>query len=217
MVTNHPSQYVSSSALTLMYMLTSCSDPDIQHLPFFAISPVFLNSLWSSYYKREMTFDAAGKLLISLQHKLFYVVLSLARFNLYANSFTYLVKTAFEPKKYRGGRWWWWAEIAGLGIFFAWFTAVLRGCGTWQKALVYLLVSHVAASPVHVQVGVAERRNSRSRTDAWPHDRSCSRTSRVPLQTSGPSSRSSHDNSARLSTSSARRASNSSMAGCTCR
>ena len=93
------------------------SDPDIQHLPFFAISPVFLKSLWSSYYKREMTFDAASKFLISLQHKLFYIVLSLARFNLYANSYGYLAKTAFEPRRYRGGRWWWWAEVFGLGLF----------------------------------------------------------------------------------------------------
>ncbi|OSD03169.1 fatty acid/sphingolipid desaturase [Trametes coccinea BRFM310] len=126
------------------------SDPDIQHLPFFAISPVFLNSLWSSYYKREMTFDAFGKLFVSMQHKLFYLVLSLARFNLYANSYGYLAKTAFEPRRFRGGRWWWWAEIAGLGLFFVWFGAVLRGCGTWQSALVYLLVSHIAASPVHI-------------------------------------------------------------------
>ena len=137
------------------------SDPDIQHLPFFAISPVFLKSLWSSYYKRELTFDAASKFLISLQHKLFYIVLSLARFNLYANSYGYLAKTAFEPKKYRGGRWWWWAEIAGLGLFYAWFGAVLKGCGSWQNALVYLLVSHIAASPVHVQVSNACTYDSR--------------------------------------------------------
>ena len=87
-----------------------------------------------------------------MQHKLFYLVLSLARFNLYANSWGYLAKTAFEPRRARGGRWWWWAEVAALGLFFAWFGAVLRGCGSWPQALVYLLVSHIAASPVHVQV-----------------------------------------------------------------
>ena len=99
-----------------------------------------------------MTFDGAGKLFVSMQHKLFYLVLSLARFNLYANSWGYLAKTAFEPRRARGGRWWWWAEVAALGLFFAWFGAVLRGCGSWPQALVYILVSHVAASPVHVQV-----------------------------------------------------------------
>ncbi|TBU63846.1 fatty acid/sphingolipid desaturase [Dichomitus squalens] len=141
-------------------------DPDIQHLPFFAISPVFLRSLWSSYYKREMTFDAPAKFFISLQHKLFYVVLSLARFNLYALSYGYLFKTAFEPKKARGGRWWWWAEVFALGLFFTWYGAVLKGCGSWKNILVYLLVSHIAASPVHVQIVLSHF--SRSTVDLGP-------------------------------------------------
>ncbi|RPD55833.1 fatty acid/sphingolipid desaturase [Lentinus tigrinus ALCF2SS1-6] len=149
LVTNHPSH-----------------DPDIQHLPFFAISPVFFKSLWSSYYKREMTFDIFAKFLISVQHKLFYIILSLARFNLYANSYGYLIKTAFEPKRYRGGRWWWWAEIVCLGIFFAWFGAVLKGCGSWGNILTYLLISHIAASPVHVQIVLSHF--SRSTADFGP-------------------------------------------------
>ncbi|CCM05206.1 uncharacterized protein FIBRA_07415 [Fibroporia radiculosa] len=135
LVTNHPSH-----------------DPDIQHIPFFAISPVFLKSLWSSYYKRVMFFDFFGKLFISIQHKLFYVVLSLARFNLYVQSYSYLAKTAFEPRRAKGGRWWWWLEVVALGLFYCWYLAVLRGCGSWRNILAYLLISHIVASPVHVQI-----------------------------------------------------------------
>ncbi|EPT03869.1 hypothetical protein FOMPIDRAFT_127777 [Fomitopsis schrenkii] len=131
---------------------TYAYDPDIQHLPFFAISPVFFKSLYSSYYKRVMPLDAFAKVLIPFQARLYYIVLSLARFNLYALSYTYLAKTAFEPKRAYGGRWWWWSEIVCLGLFFTWFINVLIGCGTWQRALLYLLVSHIAASPVHVQI-----------------------------------------------------------------
>ncbi|KAF9822108.1 hypothetical protein IEO21_00102 [Rhodonia placenta] len=126
------------------------SDPDIQHLPFFAISPVFLKSLWSSYYKRVMVFDAFARVFLPFQHKLFYVVLSLARFNLYVQSYSYLAKTAFEPRRAVGGRWWWWAEIGSLGLFFCWYLSILKGCGTWGNILMYLLVSHIAASPVHI-------------------------------------------------------------------
>jgi len=39
-VTNHPSH-----------------DPDIEQLPFFAISPAFFENLWSSFHKRTMFFD----------------------------------------------------------------------------------------------------------------------------------------------------------------
>ncbi|RDX47705.1 fatty acid/sphingolipid desaturase [Lentinus brumalis] len=99
-------------------------------------------------------------------HKLSYIVLSLTRFNLYANSYGYLAKTAFEPKRFRGGRWWWWTEVLCLGLFFAWFGAVLKGCGSWPNILTYLLVSHVAASPVHVQIVLSHF--SRSTADFGP-------------------------------------------------
>ncbi|OCH96070.1 fatty acid/sphingolipid desaturase [Obba rivulosa] len=149
LVTNHPSH-----------------DPDIQHLPFFAISPVFLNSLWSSYYKRVMEFDGFSKLFISLQHKLFYVVLSLARFNLYVQSYGFLAKTAFQPRRALGGRWWWWSEIICLGLFWGWFGTLLAGLGSWPKVLLYLLVSHVVASPVHIQIVLSHF--SRSTADLGP-------------------------------------------------
>jgi hypothetical protein len=42
-------------------------DPDIQHVPFFAISPKFFGSLWSTYYKRVMAFDAFSRVMIGIQ------------------------------------------------------------------------------------------------------------------------------------------------------
>ncbi|PIL31856.1 hypothetical protein GSI_06560 [Ganoderma sinense ZZ0214-1] len=135
-------------------------------LPFFAISPVFFKSLWSSFYQREMTFDAPSRFFLSMQHKLFYVVLSLARFNLYVRSYNYLLKTAFEPPRARGGGWWWWAEVFALGLFFTWFGAVLKGCGSWPNVLMYLLVSHMASSLMHVQIVLSHF--SRSIADLGP-------------------------------------------------
>lgn len=99
-----------------------------------------------------MDFDAFGKAMVSIQHKVFYFLMSLARFNLYANSWGFLLKTAFQPKRALGGRWWWWAEVFSLGLFFCWFGVVLSGCGSRNNMLLYLVISHMAASPVHVQV-----------------------------------------------------------------
>ena len=67
-------------------------DPDIQHMPFLAISNQFLNNLYSSYYKRIMLLDKFASLVLQFQHKLYYVVMSLAQFNLYANSYAFLAK-----------------------------------------------------------------------------------------------------------------------------
>jgi len=128
------------------------SDPDIQHLPFFAITPAFFKSLYSSYYKRELTFDWFSRAMIAVQHRLFYVVMSLARFNLYRLSYRHLWITRNEPSKARGGRWAWWLEVFALLGFFTWYANVLRGCGSWKTALMYLFVSNIVSSPLHVQV-----------------------------------------------------------------
>ena len=134
-VTNHPSH-----------------DPDIEHLPFFAISPVFFNSLWSSYYKRPLIFDRFAYIFISIQHKLFYIIMAFARFNLYGNSYGFLFRKAFDTRRARGGGWAWELEILGIAVFWVWFGKVLIGCGSWKMALVYMVVSHAVTSPLHVQV-----------------------------------------------------------------
>ncbi|KZS94071.1 delta 8-sphingoloid desaturase protein [Sistotremastrum niveocremeum HHB9708] len=151
LVTNHPSH-----------------DPDIQHIPFFAISPHFLTSLWSSYYKRVMAFDAFSTYLIGAQHMLFYVVMSLARFNLYANSYSFLFKHARDRKDARGGKFVWWLEIACIALFWCWFGLLLKGIPTWRMRALYLLVSHVVPSPLHVQIVLSHF--SRSTEDLGPFE-----------------------------------------------
>ena len=104
-----------------------------------------------------MIFDIFGKIFISIQHKLFYVIMSLARFNLYVQSYTFLGKTAFQAPRAEGGRWWWWTEIFCLVLFYCWYGAVLVGTGSWKNALLFLLISNVVPSPLHVQVSTISR------------------------------------------------------------
>ena len=136
------------------HVLTPPSDPDIQHLPFFAITPAFFKSLYSSYYKRELAFDRFARSIITFQHRLFYLVMSFARLNLYRLSYHHLWITRTEPSKGRGGRWAWWLEVLALGGFFVWYGSVVRGCGSWQKGVMYFLVSNMVPSPLHVQVAL---------------------------------------------------------------
>jgi delta8-fatty-acid desaturase len=93
-----------------------------------------------------MPFDAFSQTMIAVQHRIYYVVLSLARFNLYANSYGYLA----SKKAKRNG--FWYCEIAGITFFWIYFGLMLRSQPTWKMRLAYLLVSHIATSPVHVQV-----------------------------------------------------------------
>lgn len=101
-----------------------------------------------------MTFNRISNFFISLQHKLFYVIMALARFNLYVQSYRFLILSAFHTPRERGGRWAWGLEITGLAFFWYWFGSLLIGCGSWTNALGYLLVSHVVTSPLHVQASI---------------------------------------------------------------
>ncbi|KAK4108183.1 desaturase-like protein [Canariomyces notabilis] len=127
-------------------------DPDIEHMPFFAISHRFLGSLRSSYYERVMEYDAAAKFFISLQHHLYYIVLLFGRFNLYRLSWVYLIMGQ-GPRK-GAAAWHRWVEIAGQVFFWTWF-----GYGVLYKSIdsnwsrfVYVMVSHMVTTPLHVQI-----------------------------------------------------------------
>jgi delta8-fatty-acid desaturase len=124
----------------------------MQHLPFFAISGSFTYSLWSTYYRRLMKFDAFSTLVIRAQHLLFYFVMSLARFNLYALSYGFLCRKVKHLRVSPRSSLLWLAEVLSIIVFWLWYTASLREIQGWRSRLAYFLVSHIVPSPLHVQV-----------------------------------------------------------------
>ncbi|KAF2457495.1 fatty acid desaturase-domain-containing protein [Lineolata rhizophorae] len=127
-------------------------DPDIEHLPFFAISHRFFKSLRSSYYDRVMAYDGFARFLIPYQHFLYYIILAFGRFNLYRLSFEYLLGGQ-APRK--GPAWWHrWLELVGQAFFWTWFGygIVYKAIPTTSGRLAFVLASHIASSPLHVQI-----------------------------------------------------------------
>ncbi|KAL4872360.1 hypothetical protein BDV12DRAFT_183048 [Aspergillus spectabilis] len=127
-------------------------DPDIEHMPFFAISHRFFDSLRSTYYDRIMYFDAFSQVMLKYQHFLYYPILLFGRFNLYRLSWEYLL-LGQAPKK--GPAWWHrWFEIVGQTFFWTWFGYGVIYCSipTWGSRILYLLISHAVTAPVHVQI-----------------------------------------------------------------
>lgn len=127
-------------------------DPDIEHVPFFAVSHRFFDSLKSTYYDRIMTYDKASQIFIKLQHYLYYPILALARFNLYRLSWEYLL-LGQAPKN--GPAWWHrWLEYAGQIFFWIWFGygVMYLSIPGWGNKLAFLMISHMVASPLHVQI-----------------------------------------------------------------
>ncbi|KAI9764513.1 MAG: hypothetical protein M1835_007557 [Candelina submexicana] len=127
-------------------------DPDIEHMPFFAVSHRFFSSLRSTYYDRIMTYDPFAQFVIRYQHYLYYPILTLGRFNLYRLSWEHLI-FGLGPRK--GPAWWHrWLEIAGQLFFWTWF-----GYGLLYKSVpsawgrfAFIMVSHMVTMPLHVQI-----------------------------------------------------------------
>jgi delta8-fatty-acid desaturase len=69
----------------------------------------------------------------------------LARFNLFANSYVYLLRKA------RADRWLAF-EMLGIAFFWSWFIPLLRAVPGWGTRIAFLILCFGAASPVHVQV-----------------------------------------------------------------
>lgn len=127
-------------------------DPDIEHMPFFAISHRFFESLRSTYYDRIMTYDAFAKATIKFQHYLYYPILAFGRFNLYRLSWEFLI-LGRGPRK--GPAWWHrWFEIAGQLFFWYWFGYQLlyKSIPTAWGRFVFVMVSHMVTGPLHVQI-----------------------------------------------------------------
>jgi len=121
------------------------NDPDIQHMPIFAVTPEIFGEFWSTYHQKQVITDTIARALVSFQHFLYYPVMAFARFNLYAQS--YILLLSKEKVDHKG------LELATLAFFSTWFSAMVMFClGSWQERVAYLCLSHNLAGILHVQI-----------------------------------------------------------------
>ncbi|KAI8897284.1 fatty acid desaturase-domain-containing protein [Globomyces pollinis-pini] len=119
-------------------------DPDIQHLPFMAVTARLTEGLYSTYHKRIMVFDKIAAFFVARQHYFYYVIMAFGRFNLYAQSLSYAL---FHDKVFCRP-----LEIIGMGAFWSWFLWTISHGPTWYHVLGYVFVSHCCTGLLHVQI-----------------------------------------------------------------
>lgn len=121
------------------------SDPDIQHLPVFAVSNKLFKKFFSTYYRWTLEFNPIAQILVSYQHVLYYPVMAIARLNLYMQSFL-LVLNPNMIVRWRLG------EIVALCCYWILFSSYLSIFpDLTSRALVFFL-SHAVAGLTHVQI-----------------------------------------------------------------
>lgn len=133
---SHNAHHVVTNSVT--------GDPDIQHLPVFAITDKFFKPVWSTYHKKTFSFDRISYFFVSKQHYLYYLIMGVARFNLYAQSFIYALTQA-SPKKRK-------VELISLITFWCWFLLLCSFIPTLLGKFVFVFLSHFIAGLLHVQI-----------------------------------------------------------------
>lgn len=143
-------------------------DPDNQHMPIFAISHRFLESLRSTYHEKIMPFDAAAKFLVPYQAYLYYPILCFGRFNLYIQSWKFLI---LGQGPLKGPAWWTrWLECVGQVFFWYWFGYLIlyQTIPTNWDRFVFVMISHMVTMPLHVQITLSHF--AMSTMDHGPHE-----------------------------------------------
>ncbi|PNP37148.1 hypothetical protein TGAM01_v209305 [Trichoderma gamsii] len=127
-------------------------DPDIEHMPLFAVSHRLLGDLRSTFYERVMKFDAAAKILLRIQPWTYYPFLAFGRFNLYVLSWDFILNGK-GPRKGQAANHRW-IELIGQLFFWTWFGygIVYKSIPDGWSRFTFVMVSHIASSPLHVQI-----------------------------------------------------------------
>jgi len=122
-------------------------DPNVQHMPVIAVTPKIFSRarFWDTYHNKWIGMDDAAHFLVSYQHIIFYPLMAVGRFNLYAQGIIYLI-TQPDKTHYRK------TEAAGLTTYVGWVLAVALSMPTWAQAVGWVLVSHAVAGLLHVQI-----------------------------------------------------------------
>eukprot|EP00934_Nitzschia_sp_Nitz4_P007290 Nitzschia sp. Nitz4//scaffold336_size18528//7946//9457//NITZ4_FADS//-1//CDS//3329548301//7280//frame0 len=123
------------------------SDPNIQHLPLFTVSEKIMEQPYqSTYSEKKFAYGKLAHILVSYQHWLFFPVMAVARFNLYAQSYRFLTKRQLGMTYFRT------EELWAMGGFATWVFLLCLSMSSAKEAIHWLLFSHAVAGILHVQI-----------------------------------------------------------------
>ena len=122
-------------------------DPDIAHLPVFAVHEHMFQSLFNKYHERVMEFDwAARNIFVPYQHFWYYPIMAVARFNLYLQSILFLLsKNDGHSGRTKLD------SVAFLG-FFIWLATLVSYIPSWGERVAFFFLSHAVAGLLNVQI-----------------------------------------------------------------
>lgn len=137
-------------------------DPDIQHMPVFAVSKTFCNNLFSTYHGKTMVFDALARWFVSMQYYSYLPICTIGRFNLYVLSYSHLYENYLQMDY--GAM-----EVVGLCTFWIWYLSLCLQFNSPAQAVIFILASHIFSSILHLQINVSHYGMSTDALDCDEH------------------------------------------------
>lgn len=121
-------------------------DPDIQHAPLLVVDKKYLrdDGIYSEFHKRTMTVTPFWRKVIQYQHIYFYPLMMVARFNLYFQSFYFVLKKQDNIM-----------ELVALCCYNAGLIYMASSKGSMYNGILWLLLSHALAGILHVQIALS--------------------------------------------------------------
>lgn len=119
-------------------------DPDIQHLPVFAVDNRFFQKFHSIYWDHTIKFDKLSQFFVSFQHLLFYPIMTISRALLHVQSIIHVLTHENCPNRFR--------EFCGLMVFWSWWLTLCSMLPSWSSLAVFYYVTSVGVSLIHVQI-----------------------------------------------------------------
>ena len=138
-------------------------DPDIQHLPMLAVSEDILKGFYSTYHQKVFTFDRVAQSFVRYQHLLYYPLMSIARANLYVQSFLLVLNPNVKVPHRR-------ADLVALLVYWCWFIALMRLLpSSYLLRFWYYMLSHAVVGLIHVQITLSHFAMPAYHGTAMPH------------------------------------------------
>lgn len=126
-------------------------DPDILHLPIFAITEKLFAHTSHEFLGKAICLDRVTATMVAIQHLTLYPLLFVARFNLYVQSIVHLATstmTAFNKYLFH-------IERLGFIFFVCWYVSLVYFMKSWKERIVFVLLSHVTSGILHVQIVIS--------------------------------------------------------------
>jgi sphingolipid 8-(E)-desaturase len=123
------------------------ADPDIQLMPFLAITTKFFQNIFSSYHNRTIEFDRSCRFFVRIQHYLYYLILMFGKANLLVQSLIFLSSNKRAKMTT--------LEYIGFIFFLSWVSILVSYVsGFWNKVL-FVILSNAIVALLHVQITIS--------------------------------------------------------------